>query len=397
MNVEHPNLIGEQPAESFLEAPPEHIQRILDTVNLETEEQEKPRLHVSAYAGEQFAALEEAFDGLTPETGPAVIAVVRCWNKKEKDLQEFLERIEKFKQQIPGLQGVLMIINKDGEKGNTTEENLQTLLGQAHGSLPVVPLQVEHYSWTAGLNAGASVLNELCLEKGIDRKSLRVANISFDTDLDEAELEKCNAAIQENEFVITARKTSDGASPFVKGHEEQELWNRFKEMLRMPKAAKLSELAYTMRNTFNVIALDDIIAMGGFNPLCNGEAFTSNRSEPLSQMKRPEEVAIAGMEDIEFFMRLIFRALQNDKTSTLKELKAAMDNPVFYRDTAWENLHELKKIDKIGNEMVALSLILSELSGKRTMPTRNEGETKTVGLVKDFYVPRIMQDFALRK
>lgn len=380
------------------EAFQENIQKILDTINIEMEGQKKPKLSASEYAGEQFSDLEKSFDSLSLEKGPSVVAVVRCWNKKEKDLAEFLERIERFKQSMPSLRGVLLVINKDGEKnGSVTEESLKMALGQMNISVPVVPLQVEGYSWTAGLNSGAAVLNEMCLEKGIDRKDLRVANFSFDTDLDEEGLKKCSDSIQENEFVVTARKTSDGESPFVSGHGGGELWDRFKKMLRSPRAAKLSELAYTMRNTFNVIALEDIISMGGFNPLCNGEAFTSNHPEPLSQMKRPEEVAIAGMEDIEFFMRLVFRALQKGDVSMLKELRTAMDDPVFYRDTSWENLHELKKIDKIGNEMIALSLILSELSGKKTFPTQNAGETKTIGLVKDFYVPRVMQDFALRK
>jgi|GEM_PF-4890996 SAM-dependent methyltransferase len=385
-------------SQSSAETSQESLRRIIDRVNIDVENQRKPQLSASEYSREQFSILEKSFDGSLLEEGPSVVGVVRCWNKKEKDLAEFLERIERFKQGIPSLKGVLLIINKDGEKsGSVTEESLKAALDQRSVSIPVVPLQVEGYSWTAGLNAGAAVLNEMCLERSISRKDLRVANFSFDTDLDEEGLKQCNANIQENTLVVTARKTSDGRSPFIAGHGGGELWERFTTMLRSPKAAKLSELAYTMRNTFNVISLQDIISMGGFNPLCNGDTFSSNRPEPFLQMRRSEEVAIAGMEDIEFFMRFIFRALKKGDISALKELRTAMDTPVFYRDTSWEDLHELKKIDKIGNEMVALSLILSELSGKKAMPTQNAGETKTVGLVKDFYVPRVMQDFALRK
>lgn len=380
-----------------VEVPHKNIQGILGAVNFETEDQNKPKIYASEYAGEQFEVLEKSFDTVSQEDEPSVVAVVRGWNKKIESLKEFLERIEKFKQHIPNLKGVLIIINKGGEKDGFTEENLKTIFSEMKGSVPVIPLQVEKYSWTAGLNAGAAILNEMCLEKGIDRKDLRVANISFDTDLDEDELEKCNNDIRGNEFVVTARKTSEGESPFVGGHGDGELWDRFKNMLRSPRAAKLSELAYTMRNTFNVISLEDIVSMGGFNPLCNGEAFTPNRSESFSQMKRPEEVAIAGMEDVEFFMRLVFRALQNGEKGMLKELKVAMDNPVFYKDKAWASLHELKKIDKIGNEMMALSFILSDFSTKKTVPTRHSGETRTVGLVKDFYVPGVMQDFSLRR
>jgi hypothetical protein len=60
-------------------------------------------------------------------------------------------------------------------------------------------------------------------------------------------------------------------------------------------------------------------------------------------------------------------------------------------------LHELKKIKKIGNEMTALSLIISGLASRESVRVGKNGERINVGLAKKMNVPKSMQDFYLRK
>lgn len=390
--------MDESNSEVVLEEPSETA-RILDSVEIQSDIVEKPRLHFSEYGTKSLDVFESNLDGSKESEGDAVVAVVRCWNKGEEDIQRFIERVNKIKANIPRLEGVVIVLNQEQETG-ITEQAIEKLA--ANSSVPLLPISVEKFSWTAGLNSGVAVINETCLGKGISTDKVRVMNMSFDTDLEEAELEKTNQQMGRNDYIFTARKTSQHESPFEDHLDEEGIWEKFKEILRNPNGTELSELSYVMRNTYNVIKLSDIVEMGGFNPMCNGD---SRKFSPASP--RPEnfykhnandvKVSIKGMEDAEFFMRYILKALRHNELSTMKKFKQAFAEPVLYEDESWDKLSELKKIKKISNEMQALSLIISGLATKEYVPTKQEGVGKVVGLVKDFYVPKQMQDFYLRK
>ncbi|MFA6160194.1 MAG: hypothetical protein WC678_03875 [Parcubacteria group bacterium] len=365
-----------------------------------SEFEKKPKIEISDQGLEQLEGLEKGIEVLKEGTG--VMVVVRCWNKKPDEIKTFVERMEKFKKNIPNLQGVILVINNEGEKDNITEKSLTESLADKKSEIPIVPIKVQNYTWTSGLNSAVGILNEMALKNDVPTDNIRVMNISFGVDLDEQELKTCNDDIEKNQFVVTARKTSEGANPFEKKEMGEDLWKKFKDILRFPNEAELAELAYTMRNTFNVISLKNIVDLGGFNPLCNGEGrkFSTTQPNPffrhLDSMKE-SPVSIKGMEDVEFFMRLILGSLQSGDNTVIKELRKAMDNPVFYTDYDWNKMHEVSKIRKIGNEMTALSLIFSGLATKESVRTGKDGERKTVGLVKKMYVPKSMQDFYLRK
>jgi hypothetical protein len=380
----------------------ERVERIISSVELKNKlPDKKAYLSISDFGVKKFRALENQFDTEKKED-LSIVAIVRCWNKSEIDLIEFLKRVQKFQESIPNLKGVFLSINNDGEDKGFTDSNLQKAIEAVPLDIPVVPIGVSNYTWTSGLNAPTAMLNEICLEKKIDFENVRVMNFSFGVDIPEEELEKIEKNIHENKYILTARRTSDGTNPFLNNETGKDLWKKFKEILRYPNEADLTELAYTMRNTLNIIPLKDIIRLGGFNPLCNGEtrAFSTTHPNPFYSHitnSRETKITIRSMEDAEFFMRLILNALNSREFETIKNLRRAMDEPVFYDDKDWNKMHELKKIKKIGNEMTALSLIISGLAAKESIPTGEEGERKTVGLVKNFYVPKTMQDFYLRK
>lgn len=108
---------------------------------------------------------------------------------------------------MPQIQGVIVSINADGEKERTTFKALES---QANSfSVPIVPTGVNGYSWTAGLNAGIAITNEISLDAGIDTKNIHLFNMSFDVDFTQEELGKLNEAIEVQRYIVTARKFGD--------------------------------------------------------------------------------------------------------------------------------------------------------------------------------------------
>ncbi|MGE4444212.1 MAG: hypothetical protein AB7E37_04440 [Candidatus Altimarinota bacterium] len=369
------------------------VDGILKGVELKDRNESKPGLSVSDFGIQELSKLEENIQG------GGVVAVVRCWNKSEDDIASFLERVQKIYKYIPHLKGIFVSINFDAEEQGLTQQNLQRVLSVNPMDLPIIPINIHGYSWTSGLNAPVAILNELSKNQNVDTALIRVMNLSFGVDIPEEELVKLSQNIKENKYVITARRTSDQDTPFV---SQRELWEKFKGILRSPNETDLTELAYTMRNTFNVIPLQDIVKLGGFNPLCNGDSREFNTTQPSPFYKhigvsKETKVTIRGMEDSEFFMRLILSSLHSGDISMLKEFKQAMESVVYYDDYDWNKMHELKKIGKIGNEMNALSLIISGLATRESIHNPKTGEFKTLQLLKDLSLPTLMQDFYLRK
>src|SRR4030042_740584 len=280
----------------------ERLDDILKNIEIapKSEFEKKPRIEISEQGLEQLGHLEKSVEALKNKIG--AVAVARCWNKTPDEMKTFIERIDKFKKNIPNLQGVILAINKESEKDNATEKSLSEVSSEKKSEIPIVPIKVENYTWTSGLNSAIGILNEIALKNDVPTDNIRVMNLSFGVDLNEDELALCNKNIKEERFIVTARKTSDGSNPFEKKGSGENLWKKFKDMLRFPNEAELAELSYTMRNTFTVISLKDIVDLGGFNPLCNGDdrKFLTNQPNPffkhLDSMKE-SPVSIKGMEE----------------------------------------------------------------------------------------------------
>jgi len=109
------------------------------------------------------------------------------------------------------------------------------------------------------------------------------------------------------------------------------------------------------RITSMVYRFKDIIRLGGFDSICN---------------------SMGGMEDHEFFARLLLSNLQiktdssaktNDNRQynhNLRTLLSAMEKPLAYFDSAWEKLNQDQKNRKYSNEINSLIGITRYLSEK---------------------------------
>lgn len=348
------------------------LENLLEKIEVEGEKETTPKIIFSDYGLEGLGELSRDLEGPNQEQ---LVAVIRCWNKNTDQLKDLSSRIKKMKEHLPGLAGVFLIINNEGEKGNATEESLELAGGEASFGVPIVPFRVENYTWTAGLNSGVALLNEISKEKGLDENKIRVVNMSFDTDLTEDELDKLNKEIEAQRFVFTERETGDGKPPI--SERGGKLWEKFVALLRKPEEANLAEISYAMRNTFNVIKLSDVVEMGGFNPVCNGVHGSDDRKSKKSILKSvdfpvpgedPREY-IKGMEDAEFFMRLILKALQEGGVRTLKDIRESFDDPVVYEDRSWTRFQETERVNKIINDMISAGLIFQgKVTDKYVLP-----------------------------
>ncbi len=313
----------------------------------------RPRIHLSELGLKQTNVLETKFEQAKSEASAIVVAIVRCWNKDEDAIKLFAEKMKVLKEKIPGLQGVLMSINQKEDAG-VTEKSLKAISANT-SELDLVPLQIENYSLTAGLNSGAALINELCLQKKINRDRVRILNLSFDVELTPNELEQISELInQDARYIFTVREDeADVSQP-----RNDIPANRFEalaKIIRNPESANLTELVPLSRNTLSIYKLMDVVDLGGFNPNCNGQKVESPTGE---------EVSIRGMEDHELWMRTILRALKENKISVIKDLKKSLDNPVTYNDADWSKMSDEQRAAKLKNEKEAIRQIFAGLASK---------------------------------
>ncbi len=82
MSIEHPQVLRAETEET------DSYAELLHSVEINPEN-EKPRLNLSDYGAKQMESLDSAFGVRREETSkePKVVAIVRCWNKNEKDIK----------------------------------------------------------------------------------------------------------------------------------------------------------------------------------------------------------------------------------------------------------------------------------------------------------------------
>jgi len=313
---------------------------------------EYPSIEISDTTKRIFPDFINSIEKASGDEKPIIVAVVRCWNKDEKSVVEMLDRVDEIKESLPGLRGVILAINYDQDKDNMTENSLIEVRKQRETSVPILPLRINKYSWTSGLNVGVALMNEIAKEKNINKETIKMLNMSFDANIEKEEVEKMKRLSDEQKYVFTVRKTSEDKPPFEL--DQNKLWGKFKVMMREPMNSNLFELVYAMRNTLSLVPLTDLIDFGGFNPLCDGkERHLKSGTKTYS---------IKGMEDSEFYMRLFLDALKTGKTKIIKEFKKSLDEPVVYNDPSWQRIGEVDRFKKISNETDALNKIVNNLA-----------------------------------
>lgn len=319
---------------------------------------EYPSIEISDATKKIFPDFMDSIEKASEGEKPIIVAVVRCWNKDEKSVVEMLDRVDDIKKSLPGLQGVILAINYDQDKDNITENSLVEVNKQRKTSVPILPLRIKGYSWTSGLNVGVALTNEIAKEKNIKTENVRMLDMSFDVIIEQEEIEKMKRLSEKQKYLFTVRKTSDNKLPIKEEDMSRDnLWGKFKTIMKTPMSSNLFELVYMMRNTFNLIPLDDLVDFGGFNPLCNGQDRPLDPDKPISKT-----FSIKGMEDSEFFMRLFLNAFKKTKTSVIREFVKSFDEPVFYNDPSWQTIGEVDRFRKISNETDALNKIVNNLA-----------------------------------
>lgn len=328
------------------------FESVVDSMEIKSVESNHPTVEISDVGKKYFEPFREQVDSINKDN-PGIFAVIRCWNKNEESFLTLCDEIDLIKESVPSLKGVIIAINNQGDKDNVTERSLETVVEKKGLSVPIIPLKINKYTWTSGLNSGISFVNEIAKNDNVDIDNIRMLNMSFDASMEKDQLVRMNELLKEQKYVLTIRNTSESEAPF--GKDKDEIWGKFKKLLRNPMQSNLFELVYAMRNTFNVLPMSDLVSLGGYNPLCDG----TERKVINNDGSAIENVSVKGMEDSEFFMRLILKSINESKHSVLKEIKKATESPIAYNDPSWQRIGEIDRFKKISNETDALVKITS--------------------------------------
>lgn len=312
-----------------------------------------PRLELSA---QSQAKMAELLNILIKENKPAVVAIVRCWNKTPEDLAKFQTRIEAMKSKVPELAGILIAINADQDKNSATAPAVENTLS----AVPMVAVPVRGYSWTAGLNGPAALLHA-CLENHPEiLNKTEIFNLSFDVDIPESSLELIHTAVSEGKPALSLRieeniQNKEQAESVQSEYtiEIQALLARISDIIKNPTITadhrqtyvetSGKSLAVLGRNTNLIAPLADVSSLGGFDPSCN---------------------KIGGMEDHDFFWRMRFAGDTHKQT----EYEIALKKPVMFEDPSWNKMpagsvEEMKgRAFKYDHEVKALTQIINRVS-----------------------------------
>ncbi len=311
---------------------------------------EAPHLELSPRAQAQLA---ELINKLNQNDRPAVIAVIRCWNKSEGDLKALQTKLKTMRAQIPELAGALIAINADQDIKNTAA----TIESLEQDQIPLITAPVRGYSWTAGLNGPAALLHAGLKSSPQTLAKTEILNVSFDADIPDSSLKVLHTAAANSEPALSVRIEESVTDPehaaIVKEEYEEEIKALFRTTRDLITNKDTSDedrarvielqgkaLAILCRNTNLMAPLADIAKAGGFDPFCNGAG---------------------GMEDHDFLWRLSFASDPN----TQQAYRNALQDPVFFQDTAWNATDESKqdKRDfKYGHEVKALQTIVARLA-----------------------------------
>ncbi len=300
---------------------------------------------------------------------PAIFLVVRCWNKDRNAMEQFLQKVKRMKEHMPKLAGVFLSINKNTEGGDINNQTEVAALDVTKNltDVPIVPLGIIGYTWTAGLNAPAAVAHMFAQEVQVDESNIVLLNQSFDIEMDDENLQKMSQRLAAGQLAPTVR--------IEKGRLElkhlSQALGSLQELLlnQVPSEEVLSyirrhpEMLRLLRNTNAAHRLDDLVALGGFNPVTN---------------------SYGGMEDHEFLIRFLLYLKQTDRARLRMVLDTLFseDAYVTYQDLAWDGLLFGKKLKKLMREKNANSLIATLIASLKESST--------------YAVPLSERDFAFR-
>ncbi|MFB6181991.1 MAG: hypothetical protein ABEJ24_03785 [Candidatus Magasanikbacteria bacterium] len=332
--------------------------------SIEKEGEKSPHLELDKEAKE---ALNELKEKLKQEDKDSLISVIRSYGKSKKDLRGLFDRLEDFKEDVPQLDGIFIPVNKEGdeEQNGETLKNVKELISENDFSFEVIPIGVENYSWTAGLNGPIAILNELAEREDIEKDHVKILNRSFDVKFPEDQRQEIEEKLQSGEQIVTIRdEDEDLQEGTIEDAVKQtkKLLSKGEQIGDIDKFLHEHELiASIARNTGMVFSLEDLVDLGGFDKHMND---------------------VGGMEDQELAARGILKTLKDmqaeedkpeDERSQerierlfekLTDIFASMDDPVVFEDQAWNSLDQSDRKDKLERELTAINTVVKEIQGK---------------------------------
>lgn len=330
---------------------------------------------------EDVATFAKYIEIINKEEGSSLITVViRCWNKSIEELERVYQNVLEMKKAVdtenskrrkhgeknlPNIGAIVFVINKNGDtvcEGNagTAERVRQLNIGVDSSEIPIVPMEIENYSWTAGLNAPASLLHGT-LPKGAGENHF-LFNLSFDAGLPGQAFVQISERISSGVPVATVRaEVDDGVVP--KGDALSPALDAIRKVVDLTLSSDDAMQGQEIqgdpqryaRNTASVIRLQTLAEFGGYNPATN---------------------KLGGMEDHEIYLRMIFKKIHDfdvqfpddiaretasasRAAGVLVEQIRELLQPVEYVDNAWNKLGDDKKHEKTLREKEAIVAIIS--------------------------------------
>jgi hypothetical protein len=400
---------------------------------IEFPEAGKPKLRITEFGVQQWGRLKDNIKKAGPEE-IKVIGNVRAWNKDKQTiinadgakilgLEDLLTNLRKVRKEVPYLKGAFIIIDQNGEKDDKTEKNLQELYRETGSDFPIIPIYIDGYCWTSGLNAGAALAEQTFLKENVNLEKAYLMSYSFDVSVPTEELKKCRESLDENQdFFFTLRYTKDNHHPMaeqergtllLKVPAVEEIKKGLKRLIKKPETEEYDPLVYSMRNTFNFLRMSRLHKMGGWNPACSGDRYELiTETEDLT--RRPAEdravreiIAIkGGMEDAEYFKRVIEKAFIQLKSKDVKErlegrktirgFFRCLEKPIFYEDASWKQIHEVAGQKKTTRETSAFGKILAYMNNAIELRlAKNPSISWKINFGSDKKTPENIQEFKI--
>jgi hypothetical protein len=308
----------------------DEILTVLNYIHLEGES--KPSIYIGSWAEKELMRLKEEFEN--PDAKSSIVLIVRCWNKSREEITALLTKVKQIQGWMADIKGLIISVNSDKDTFRTID-SVEMEVREKNLDIPIIPLGVENYSWTAGLNGPIALLSKLF---AFSKSKIGIFCMSFDVEFNEDNARKINKAwhLLREKNVIIATRGSDVDDKIMCHHKNYFLG--IAEAIKNGKSCPSipNGIVATARNTATIWPIAHLTALCGFNPLCNG---------------------MGGMEDYEFLLRFLLSMYE--KNGSLAD--CISHSGAVYTDSAWNNMSENNRQNKTVREIVAFEQIIEML------------------------------------
>lgn len=317
--------------------------------SIETGKKGGPKLDIDNRGKGQIGVLVQNFVSIERSAVP----VIRLWNKKQDDIKEVLKQLKSLNEAGVPIAGAVFAINKSNSEGEIqdtmdTRSVIYDVLDGGGPIFPVVPVNIEGYTWTAGLNGPAALIIKALKESGVDLDRVYQLNISADVVFQDDAAKKLGAVVSKGELALMARQDR-----VIKGDEEaKEMVTQAIEKLHDRTDNDPTRIVSLLRNTGLAVPLNIVEKLQGWDTRCN---------------------EWGGMEDVDFAVRALRGLLADKEIGKVKKLLKG--TPILYSDRSWDSMPAEGAKAKITREKEALDTIsqmLRDENNRITTPREHQ-------------------------